>query len=190
MSSLTRMAIINAFAELAAEKTIDKITVKDITDRCQVSRNTFYYHFKDVYDVLEKLLDLETTRVHQLIEEDMSHVNEEEACLKGLQYMLNHRDMFYHIYRSAGKEEVRKYLEKTVTAIFDYQVNLLSRGIPASEGDKALISRFYRYAFKGFLEEWLEGKMDRPMEETIHRMGILFRDNLIESLKRSTENPE
>lgn len=40
MAVLTRTAIVNAFAELAADKTVDKITVKDITDRCRLSRNT------------------------------------------------------------------------------------------------------------------------------------------------------
>ena len=190
MSSLTRMAILSAFAELAMEKTVDKITVKDITDRCSISRNTFYYHFKDVYEVLEVFLDMEAKRVTRMIEEDMGHIDEEEACLKGFEYMLTHRSMFYNLYQSAGKDEVKKYLDQTAAALFSHQVNVLSEGIPASEGDRELISRFYGYAMKGFLVEWLEGKTDRPAEKVIHRMGTLFRDNMIESLKRSAENPE
>ena len=55
MSSFTKKAILESFLRLAEKKTIDKITVRDIVDDCGVNRNTFYYHFQDIYAVLETL---------------------------------------------------------------------------------------------------------------------------------------
>lgn len=49
----TRAAIINAFWQLLDEKPYNKITVKNIVERCQVNRNTFYYHFHDIPELLE-----------------------------------------------------------------------------------------------------------------------------------------
>lgn len=43
-----KQAIIDAFWELLEEKPLIKITVKDIVERCQINRNTFYYHFQDI----------------------------------------------------------------------------------------------------------------------------------------------
>lgn len=43
-----KQAIIDAFWELLEEKPLSKITVKDIVERCQINRNTFYYHFRDI----------------------------------------------------------------------------------------------------------------------------------------------
>ena len=55
MSAFTKKAILESFLRLAEKKPIDKITVRDIVDDCGVNRNTFYYHFQDIYAVLETL---------------------------------------------------------------------------------------------------------------------------------------
>lgn len=43
----TKMAIAFAFKELLLEKPLDKITVNDIAEKCEMNRQTFYYHFHD-----------------------------------------------------------------------------------------------------------------------------------------------
>lgn len=53
MSSFTKEVIIKTLFELLNEKPLAKITVKDIVERCGVNRNTFYYHFRDISDVVE-----------------------------------------------------------------------------------------------------------------------------------------
>ena len=56
MSLLTEKALAASLKKLLEKKTLDKITVKDITDDCGVNRQTFYYHFHDVYDLVEWIL--------------------------------------------------------------------------------------------------------------------------------------
>lgn len=41
------------FVSMASSKSIDKITVKALIEECDISRQTFYYHFKDIMDVIE-----------------------------------------------------------------------------------------------------------------------------------------
>ena len=53
MSSSTKEALAAALKKMMAVKPIDKITVKDLVEICGVNRQTFYYHFDDVYDLLE-----------------------------------------------------------------------------------------------------------------------------------------
>ena len=53
MPSFTKKAIVESFLRLAGKKPLDKITVRDIVDDCGINRNTFYYHFQDIYAVLE-----------------------------------------------------------------------------------------------------------------------------------------
>ena len=52
----TELAIITAFWQLLEEKPYNKITVKNIVERCDINRNTFYYHFQDIPDLLYKSL--------------------------------------------------------------------------------------------------------------------------------------
>ena len=51
----TQKAIINAFASLLAEKELNKITVREISDRADINRATFYKHYLDVYDLYERV---------------------------------------------------------------------------------------------------------------------------------------
>ena len=53
MPANTKTMIAETFFNMAKGKSIDKITVTDLVERCKISRQTFYYHFKDIMDVLE-----------------------------------------------------------------------------------------------------------------------------------------
>ena len=53
MRQTTKEAIAQAFEGLLEKRSIDKITVKDIVAECGVNRQTFYYHFRDIYDLME-----------------------------------------------------------------------------------------------------------------------------------------
>ena len=48
-----KAAVADALLELIRRKDADKITVKDLVEVCGISRQTFYYHFKDIVDVVE-----------------------------------------------------------------------------------------------------------------------------------------
>jgi AcrR family transcriptional regulator len=52
----TRKSIMDAFIELSGKKDFKDITIKDITTEAMINRVTFYYHFEDKYDLLEKVL--------------------------------------------------------------------------------------------------------------------------------------
>ncbi|WKA60216.1 TetR/AcrR family transcriptional regulator [Planococcus shenhongbingii] len=52
----TRRVIMDSFIDLSGEKEFKDITVKDITSKAMINRATFYYHFEDIYDLLEKAL--------------------------------------------------------------------------------------------------------------------------------------
>ena len=53
MGNATKQALATALTELLNTTTLDNITVKDIVERADVSRQTFYYHFGDVYQLLD-----------------------------------------------------------------------------------------------------------------------------------------
>lgn len=78
MAQFTRTAIVNSFIRLLNEKPLDKITVKDIVDDCGVNRNTFYYHFQDIYALLDELF---RTELQKILKEDGAAGSWQEALL-------------------------------------------------------------------------------------------------------------
>ena len=53
MSQVTKRALVASLKNQLLKKPLDKVTISDITDDCGISRMTFYYHFKDIYDLVE-----------------------------------------------------------------------------------------------------------------------------------------
>ncbi|MDK2904739.1 MAG: hypothetical protein PWR12_815 [Eubacteriaceae bacterium] len=53
MSNTTKRALEASLKNLLLKKPLDKITISDIANDCGISRMTFYYHFKDIYDLVE-----------------------------------------------------------------------------------------------------------------------------------------
>ena len=56
MSQTTKRALEASLKKLLLEKPLNKITINDITEDCGVNRMTFYYHFKDIYDLVDWIL--------------------------------------------------------------------------------------------------------------------------------------
>lgn len=77
MPSLTRNAIVQAFLHLLEERPLSKITVKNIVDVCGINRNTFYYHFKDIPELIEAISKDEMDRLVR----EHARVNSLEECL-------------------------------------------------------------------------------------------------------------
>lgn len=65
--NITKRVIREAFLQLLNEKTLSKITVKDITDRCGINRNTFYYHYQDIPELVEEICALQVDRIVRII---------------------------------------------------------------------------------------------------------------------------
>lgn len=63
----TRAHLMQAFWELYLEKPIDKITIREITDRAGYNRATFYLHYRDVYDLFEQLENSILTQIGKLV---------------------------------------------------------------------------------------------------------------------------
>ena len=51
----TKMLLQNALVDLMLEKAVGKISVKELTQKADVNRSTFYLHYLDIYDMLEQM---------------------------------------------------------------------------------------------------------------------------------------
>ena len=63
MSKKTKDVLVSAFIKLINEEDFDKITVTDLVEKCGVSRQTFYYHFDDIHNMLSWAFDVETKQI-------------------------------------------------------------------------------------------------------------------------------
>jgi len=117
--TVTKQRMSEAFFRLSKKKCIDKITVKDISDACGMSRQTFYYHFQDVLDLIEWSSEqaLQQTIERSLAQEDPVDAIEQFVILgvenrSMMKKLLSsqHRDRFQNLLT----EGVKTYLAELI----------------------------------------------------------------------------
>lgn len=181
---LTRRAIVTSFVNLLNERPLDKITVKDIVEDCGVNRNTFYYHYQDIYALVEDIFEKETEKV---VQEHQEHFTWQDGFIESAQFALQNKKAIYHIYNSVKREQLEQYLFQITESLMTHVVTQLSEGLSVSQEDIHYIVVFYKHAIVGIILEWIQRGMKDDPEHVIHRMGELFDGNIRRTLERIAE---
>lgn len=155
-AELTERAIKDAFVELLNEKALARITVKDITDRCGVNRNTFYYHYQDVLDLAEQICEDECDRVVNMYPQ----INSIEECIEALtKYARENKRAIMHIYRSDKQGSYEASLWRMCEYVVSRYADSAFGDAPVKDEDKALFIRFYKCACFGMVIDWISHDM-------------------------------
>ena len=91
MAPGTKLSLASSLRRLLQKKFLDDITVKEIVEDCEVNRQTFYYHFQDIYDLLHWFLEHETEEAIQGCASWLV------ALLAAFHYIHDHHAIIYHI---------------------------------------------------------------------------------------------
>lgn len=166
-SDITKRAISEAFLELLNEKPFAKISVKDISERCGVNRNTFYYHYQDIQSLLEELCahDVDT------IMEQYPELNSIEQCLEALmQFARSHKKAALHIYNSDSKDTFVASTMKLAEHVVSNYVNTVFVDSPISDYDKMLVIRYFTCSLFGITIDWLRSGLTEEYVEGAKKM--------------------
>lgn len=167
----TKTAIIHAFSELLEEKPYNKITVKDIVERCQINRNTFYYHFEDIPSLLQQVVEKESER---LITENYTPHAPIECIRPLLLYCLEHKKALIHVYRYIPMETLYPYLDQIIQHMVEQYFELASQGISAPQEDVTILIRFFKGTMMGILIDWMnKGFSDDIIPDAEHICELL-----------------
>lgn len=167
----TKSAIIDAFWLLLEEKPYNKITVKDIVERCHMNRNTFYYHFHDIPELLEITIKNDADQIIQ----DYGRCGAPlESILCFIEHCNNRKKAILHIYRSVYREYFINELDRIGLYIVNQYLNTVITDYALPEEDKALLTRFYKCMFTGVLIDWLNQGMQYDLTRYAVRINTLF----------------
>ena len=111
MSEITKRALEQSLKNLLLKKPLTKITINDIAADCGINRMTFYYHFKDIYDLVEWSC-LEDAR--RALEEKKTHDTWQQGFLQIFEAVRENKPFVMNVYRCVPREQVEKYLKPLV----------------------------------------------------------------------------
>lgn len=160
-SKLTKRALAASITTLLEKKPLDRITIKDITDECGVTRNTFYYHFQDVYDLLSYIF---REQADQILREYAGGEDWKDFFLNILTYLNENQKMIENVYYSMRQEELEAYIKKVVGMYALQIIDIQAKDMGVDELVKKTVADFYHNAFAGATLQWIkEGMKTDPV---------------------------
>lgn len=181
MAQTTKRALAASLKKLLGKKTLDKITVIDIIEDCEVNRQTFYYHFKDIYDLIDWTLLDEATRA---LDGKKTYDTWQQGFCQILDALLADRAFITSVYHSVNREYVENYLYRLTYDLLIGVVEEKAAGMNVRSGDKKFIADFYKYAFVGLTLEWISRGMKEAPQVLTERLNIMIKGDVTLALNR------
>jgi AcrR family transcriptional regulator len=162
----SKMVIKDSFIQLLKEKSIAKITIKEICALADVNRATFYAHYTDTYDLLHQIeSDLVNDVKTYLAEYDPNNIADSTVDMleKILEYIKDNAELVNLLLNTnsdfAFEEDIIMILAR---------LNLLPMAIgrDLSKKDAEYAFLFFANGCIGIIKQWLKDGMDKPVPET------------------------
>lgn len=175
MSDITKKALAVSLKKLLLKKPLDKITVKDITDQCGVNRQTFYYHFDDVADLIEYIC---ISDCEEVLGNNKTYNTWQEGFLAIFDLMVKDKPFIMNIFYSVSLETIQLYLYRMVFNLIYNVVDEESKGKNISKENKSFIADFYKYGFVGLVFDWVKRGMNDDPNLIIDRLSQLVKGSI------------
>jgi len=151
MPSDMKERIAREFAELARTKSIDKITVKDIVEACHITRQTFYYHFQDLIDMIDWSL---RQAMEELVEKSIRIDSREQVIELFLSEAVKARGLLRKLLASQLREQTERLIVESVRSYFREMVERRELLQDVSLSDAQVALDFYTFATVGMMLEY------------------------------------
>ena len=181
MSQITKRALEQSLKNLLLKKPLTKITISDITEDCGMNRMTFYYHFKDIYDLVEWAC-LEDGR--RALENNRGYDTWQQGLLQIFEAVRENKPFVMNVYRCVHQEQVEKYIkplvDRLVLEIIEEEIGTMT----VQDVDKAFLARVYSYVFVGLMLDWIKEDMRQDPREIVDRLALLLKGTIHDALSR------
>ena len=186
MPNAMKYALAQSLKKLLSTRKLDKITVKDIAEDCRVNRQTFYYYFRDIYDLLEWNFCDATER---LIRSGLDHGDWRSGVKAVTEYLQENRTLVWNAYHSISHESVSEFLKRTLRPHILSAVREEAKGLewePCQE-NVDFVADIFTLTAAGIVMEWIG---TQRMEGTEERLNELFTamDGSVSLILRNLEN--
>lgn len=180
----TKKMIMENLISLLNRIPLNKITVGKLAEECGINRNTIYYHFKDLNDIIDTIFEI---RLQKVLDESQD-LSWDDSFIEEMLFALDNKTAIYHIYNSISRKTLSDYLYNKSGQIMRIYIENVDKEIHAKKKDKEIIIKFFQSAITDLVIRWLNSGMDEDIEQKIKRIGFLLKDTIKSSLIRSKNN--
>ena len=150
-SLITKRALAKTLKELCQYRNFEKISINDLTNKCGLNRQTFYYHFQDKYD----------------IENIITFDNWDQCLLTVLEKIYQEKD-FYISTINTNEQYFYHDLYNLAQKCFYDAITKLDVNKTVSPQEKNFFSEFYAYGIAGTVLRWIKTNMKNEPAKLAH----------------------
>lgn len=171
MPNRTKEMLAESLMKLLARRTLDKITIQDIVDDCGYNRQTFYYHFHDIYDLIDWIFAAQT---QELIEKCRACGSLDVGVEAVIAYMRGNRRLILNILRSVNGEKLLDNLYRSAQSIVLSALENHPGVQELSTEYRELVAEGFKYALAGLLIDWMRAGIPEDRVNKVRTMKAVY----------------
>lgn len=169
-SYITKNALANSLKKIMLVEPFEKINITEICDDCNMSRKSFYYHFKDKYDLVNWIFKNEFLDKVHLKAGDYTFENHWDFLLFACQYFYDNRKFYKKVLQIKGQNSFSDYLKHCMHPLLKNRLSYMFKDDNVDEFTVDLFADFTLCA----IEHWLLNEKDIPPETFIDKLRTII----------------
>ena len=176
-----KAAICRSASELLTKKRTKKLTVKDIVEECGITRQTFYYHFPDIFGLLEWMFQQDAEKL-------MKKYNNidvwEQGFMELLCYIKKNKAVCMCTLHSLARDELERFVYKDVHRLILGIMDEVGGDLTVEEDGKEFVARFYTLSLCSLVVHWMKNGMKESPEDLIEKLSLTIQGNIRSAMER------
>ncbi len=179
----TKLLIATSLRKLMKKKSLDKIKIREIVEDCGVNRQTFYYHFQDIYALVEWIYTYDGTQIFNEYKNDCDWMT---MIKKMFDYLEEHQDEIKCVVNSKAEKFFYNFVHEKIGTCARMVVEFISKDMTVDSYYKVFLADFYTFAVCDVVENWMRNRNATRMssDELIHLFELTMLGNVKVSLER------
>lgn len=179
----TKLLIAASLRKLMKKKSLDKIKIREIVEDCGVNRQTFYYHFQDIYALVEWIYTYDGVQIFKEHKSDGDYMT---MIHKMFRYLEDHQDEIKCVVNSKAEKFFYNFVHEKIGRCARMVVEYISKDMTIDSCYKVFIADFYTYAVCDMVDDWMRNRGATRMssEELVHLFELTMVGNVQVALER------
>lgn len=178
-SNITKLALANSLKQLMRSIPLHKISIRNVAENCGLNRQTFYYHFKDIYELIDWIYKTEAV---ESIAEYRGYDTWTEGLYRVFMYIKENREFCLNTLNSMSRTPLDNYLYDVTHNLLLDVINEISEGMDVDEERKEFVVNFYSLAFIGILVQWMTKGLKEDPRKIVYELSGLMEGNFLKAL--------
>lgn len=169
---------------LLETKPLGEITVKEVARLSGVSRQIFYYHFTNIWDLVNWIFIQESEKA---LREHSDIGSWKTGYIRLMRWAVENKALVSNVCASVERERVETFMRGILHRHIEAVVEEEARGLRVTREQRAFIARFYTLALVSFSLDWMKDGMRESPEEVAAKVGLMIEGDFRKALLRFQE---